>query len=123
MPGTIERPVSPAVRRRSAVGGAVGIGILISLLLPVADALEDGGRVDLVVVNDSPYDLGVQIARPGGAVLHVAHVRRVTTRILREVLHTGGDLEVIWTHEGEVVATEVVPEGEQLSPPDDLRGD
>lgn len=120
MPGTIERPVSPAVRGRGALGSAVGIAVLLSLFLPLADVLEDGRRVDLVVVNDSPYDLGVELTRPDGSVLHVGHVRRVTTRVLRDVLHPGGDLEVRWTYEGAVVATAIVPEGEQLSPPDDL---
>jgi hypothetical protein len=122
VPSTIERPASPAVRRRGAVGAVIGTAVLGSLLSPVVAALEDGRRADLVVVNDSPYDLGVRLTGADGAVLHVAHVRRVTTRVVRDVLHPGGPLEVTWTHEGRPVASVLVPEGEQLSPPPALRG-
>jgi hypothetical protein len=122
VPGTIERPVSPAVRRRGAFGSVIGVAVVASLLAPVVAALEDGRRVDLVVVNDSPYDLGVRLTSADGDVLHVAHVRRVTTRVVRDVLHPGGVLEVTWTYEGRPVASALVAEGEQLSPPADLRG-
>ena len=122
MPTTIRRPSAPAARRRGAAG-ATFVGVfLVSLALPLVDLLEDERRVDLVIVNDSPYDLGVQLRRPDGGALHVAHVKQVSTRVVRDVLHPGGDVEVLWTFHGRPVASTSAPEGAQLSPPDDLSG-
>lgn len=123
MPATIHRPSAPAARRRGAAGATIVGALLVSLALPIVDLLEDRRRVDLVIVNDSPYDLGVRLRRADGAVLHVAHVKRVTTRVVRDVLHPGGEVEVIWTHQGRPVAATSAPDGAQLSPPEDLSGD
>jgi hypothetical protein len=118
VPTTIQRPHVPATRRSSALWAVVAGLLLLGLVAPLVSTLEDGRRARLVVVNDSPHDLGVRIDRPGGGVLHVAHVDRATTRVIEEVLHPGGDLEVVWTREGRVVGTTRVAEGADLTPPD-----
>ena len=114
MPTTIERPAAGTDRRRRGIGAVIGALAATAALVPLALALEDGGRADLVVVNETDLDLGVELRRPDGARLPVAHLRAGSRRVVVDVLHGGGDLDVVWTHGGREVGRASVAHGDDL---------
>lgn len=121
MPTTIERPATGTDRRRRGIGAAVGAIAAIAALVPLATALEDGGRVDLQFVNTTEHDVGARVTGPSGGVLPVVHVEAGSSRFVADLLHDGGDLEVTWTIEGRAVATTTVSEGDDATVPADIR--
>lgn len=121
MPATMERPTGTTERRRRAIGAAVGAVALAAGLVPLAGLLDDGGRVDLRIENPTEQPVGVTITGPSGGVLHVAHLGPASTRLVVDLLHDGGDLDVTWTVDGRPVATSTVPAGDDAVVPPDLR--
>lgn len=117
MPATIERPAARTDRRRRGIGAFIGALAATAALVPLALALDDGGRVGLVVVNGTDLDLGVELRRPDGARLPVVHVKADSRRVVEEVLHDGGDLDVVWTHDGQEVGRASVAPGQDLVAP------
>ena len=122
MPATMERPAATAQRRRRTFGTAIGCLVAAAALVPLAVTLEDESRTDLVLVNSTGSDLGVLVPRPGGSVLHVAHLRAGSRRVVLDVLHPGGEVEVVWTLAGKEIGRTTVAEGEDVVAPEGLDG-
>lgn len=102
----VRRPVGPG--RRAGLVIAVLVGVLGFAAL--AAALRGPDVVDAVtVVNDSPYDVRVEVRRPGGPVLGLGTVPRERSTRFDSVLDQGATWSFAFSAAGADGGTVEVP--------------
>ena len=94
----VRRPVGPGLRAGLVVAVLAGVVAVASL----AVALRGPDFVDAVtVVNDSPYDVHVEVRRPGGPVVGLGTVPRDRSTRFTSVLDQGATWSFAFSAAGE----------------------
>lgn len=102
----VRRPTGTRQRVRLAVATLAGLAAFIALVV----AMRGPAFVDEVtVVNDSPYDVRVEVRRPGGPTLGLGTVPRERSIRFTSVLDQGGTWSFAFTAAGEDGGTVEVP--------------
>jgi hypothetical protein len=105
----VPRPVlepTPLVGRRPDTGQRLGVAaaalVAVVALVVVVAAMRGPGFVDeMTVVNESPYDVHVEVRRPGGPVLGLGTVPRDRDMRFTSVLDQGDTWSFAFSSGGE----------------------
>ena len=94
----VRRPSDP--RRRLGLAAATIVGL--TAVLALASAMQAAATVDEVtIVNESPYDVHVEVRRPGGPVLGLGTVPRERSTRFTTVLDQGDTWSFAFSAGGE----------------------
>lgn len=125
MPRTLTRAAASGQRGTLPVSlGA--IGVIVTLVLQLSGTTEDGRRADLTFVNDTVWDLDVELVRNTGSRLPLARIGATRTVTVEDVLAREGIWRVRWKfagreiHLSEVSDEDLARDGHRITVPEEV---
>lgn len=102
----LRRP--PLRTRRAFSTDAVSFVAVLVLCLPLTMQIEDLPRVELVVTNDTVWDLAVDVVDDGGSRMPLGTVGAERSRPISEVIVPGDTWRFRWTFTGQAISVTTV---------------
>lgn len=103
MPDTLTRAAAP--RSRAAIPTSLAVvAIGASVLVAAMAAAEDGQRAAVTFVNDTDWDVGIELVLDGDSRMPVATIGAGRSRTVEEILVPGPTWQLAWDVDGREVS-------------------